>query len=67
MKVHVCGCAECFCTYDNDNDSAEIKPSELTENILCEVGKLAVDWNNLLQRSDHWKHRIDEFMTASVL
>lgn len=40
---------------------------ELTRSIRREVGKLSGQWNNLIDRSDHWKHRLDEYMTVSVV
>ncbi|XP_037038480.1 dystrophin, isoforms A/C/F/G/H isoform X6 [Bradysia coprophila] len=43
--------------------SAEEQNRELTRSILREVGKLSEQWNNLIDRSDHWKHRLDEYMT----
>lgn len=45
--------------------SAEEQNRELTRSILREVGKLSEQWNNLIDRSDHWKHRLDEYMTVS--
>lgn len=45
--------------------SAEEQSRELTRSILREVGKLSEQWNNLIDRSDHWKHRLDEYMTVS--
>ena len=47
--------------------SAEEQTRELTRSILREVGKLSEQWNNLIDRSDHWKHRLDEYMTVSRL
>lgn len=47
--------------------SAEEQSRELTRSILREVGKLSEQWNNLIDRSDHWKHRLDEYMTVSNL
>lgn len=47
--------------------SAEEQSRELTRSILREVGKLSEQWNNLIDRSDHWKHRLDEYMTVSDL
>ncbi|KAJ6635998.1 Dystrophin, isoform D [Pseudolycoriella hygida] len=45
--------------------SAEEQSRELTRSILREVGKLSEQWNSLIDRSDHWKHRLDEYMTES--
>lgn len=38
----------------------------MTRSILREVGKLSEQWNNLIDRSDHWKHSLDEYMTVST-
>ncbi|XP_055715731.1 dystrophin isoform X6 [Phlebotomus papatasi] len=43
--------------------SAEEQSRELTRSIRREVAKLSEQWNNLIDRSDHWKHRLDEYMT----
>ncbi|XP_020813953.1 dystrophin, isoforms A/C/F/G/H isoform X2 [Drosophila serrata] len=43
--------------------SAEEQSRELTRSIRREVGKLSEQWNNLIDRSDNWKHRLDEYMT----
>ena len=45
--------------------SAEEHNRELTRSILREVTKLSEQWNNLIDRSDHWKHSLDEYMTVS--
>lgn len=45
--------------------SAEEQSRELTRNIRREVGKLSEQWNNLIDKSDNWKHRLDEYMTVS--
>ena len=45
--------------------SAEEQSRELTRSIRREVGKLSEQWNNLIDRSDNWKHRLDEYMTVS--
>lgn len=52
---------------DNDSRylSAEESNRELTRSILREVSKLSEQWNNLIDRSDHWKHSLDEYMTVS--
>uniref|UniRef100_A0A1B0C6Z3 Uncharacterized protein n=1 Tax=Glossina palpalis gambiensis TaxID=67801 RepID=A0A1B0C6Z3_9MUSC len=47
--------------------SAEEQSRELTRSIRREVGKLSEQWNNLIDRSDNWKHRLDEYMTVSSL
>lgn len=47
--------------------SAEEQSRELTRSIRREVGKLSEQWNNLIDRSDNWKHRLDEYMTVSQL
>ncbi|XP_055379237.1 dystrophin-like [Condylostylus longicornis] len=47
--------------------SAEEQNRELTRSIRREVTKLSEQWNNLIDRSDHWKHRLDEYMTVSRL
>uniref|UniRef100_A0A1A9X1L7 Dystrophin n=1 Tax=Glossina brevipalpis TaxID=37001 RepID=A0A1A9X1L7_9MUSC len=44
--------------------SAEEQSRELTRSIRREVGKLSEQWNNLIDRSDNWKHRLDEYMTT---
>uniref|UniRef100_A0A1B0D5M8 Uncharacterized protein n=1 Tax=Phlebotomus papatasi TaxID=29031 RepID=A0A1B0D5M8_PHLPP len=44
--------------------SAEEQSRELTRSIRREVAKLSEQWNNLIDRSDHWKHRLDEYMTS---
>lgn len=52
-----------------DSDSrymtADEQNRELTRSIKREVVKLSEQWNNLIDRSDHWKHRLDEYMTVS--
>lgn len=45
--------------------SAEEQNRELTRSIRREIAKLSEQWNNLIDRSDHWKHRLDEYMTVS--
>lgn len=47
--------------------SAEEQNRELTRSILRELTKLSEQWNNLIDRSDHWKHRLDEYMTVSEI
>lgn len=47
--------------------SAEEQTRELTRSIRREVGKLSEQWNNLIDRSDNWKHRLDEYMTVSQM
>ncbi|EDV98610.1 dystrophin isoform X8 [Drosophila grimshawi] len=51
----------------HDSDSrymtAEEQSRELARSIRREVGKLSEQWNNLIDRSDNWKHRLDEYMT----
>ncbi|XP_044313188.1 dystrophin, isoforms A/C/F/G/H isoform X12 [Drosophila rhopaloa] len=51
--------------HDSDSRymSAEEQSRELTRSIRREVGKLSEQWNNLIDRSDNWKHRLDEYMT----
>ncbi|XP_032597642.1 dystrophin, isoforms A/C/F/G/H isoform X13 [Drosophila grimshawi] len=53
----------------HDSDSrymtAEEQSRELARSIRREVGKLSEQWNNLIDRSDNWKHRLDEYMTTS--
>ncbi|XP_017846443.1 dystrophin, isoforms A/C/F/G/H isoform X10 [Drosophila busckii] len=53
--------------HDSDSRymSAEEQSRELTRSIRREVGKLSEQWNNLIDRSDNWKHRLDEYMTHS--
>ncbi|XP_053684970.1 dystrophin, isoforms A/C/F/G/H isoform X6 [Sabethes cyaneus] len=43
--------------------SSEEQSRDLTRSIRREVNKLSEQWNNLIDRSDNWKHRLDEFMT----
>ncbi|KAL7035147.1 hypothetical protein ACKWTF_008245 [Chironomus riparius] len=43
--------------------SAEDQNRELTRSIRREVAKLTEQWNHLINRSDNWKHRLDEYMT----
>lgn len=43
--------------------SAEEQSRELTRSIRREVNKLSEQWNHLIDRSDNWKHRLEEFMT----
>ncbi|XP_037939680.1 dystrophin, isoforms A/C/F/G/H-like [Teleopsis dalmanni] len=52
--------------HDSDSRymSAEEQSRELTRSIRREVNKLSEQWNNLIDRSDSWKHRLDEYMTA---
>lgn len=47
--------------------SAEDQNRELTRSIRREVAKLTEQWNHLINRSDNWKHRLDEYMTVSGL
>ncbi|KRF83665.1 dystrophin, isoforms A/C/F/G/H isoform X23 [Drosophila virilis] len=51
--------------HDSDSRymSAEEQSRELARSIRREVGKLSEQWNNLIDRSDNWKHRLDEYMT----
>ncbi|TDG48702.1 hypothetical protein AWZ03_004814 [Drosophila navojoa] len=52
--------------HDSDSRymSAEEQSRELARSIRREVGKLSEQWNNLIDRSDNWKHRLDEYMTS---
>ncbi|XP_065355052.1 dystrophin, isoforms A/C/F/G/H isoform X8 [Calliphora vicina] len=54
-------------TEAHDTDSryltAEEQSRELTRSIRREVAKLSEQWNNLIDKSDNWKHRLDEYMT----
>ncbi|XP_039438024.1 dystrophin, isoforms A/C/F/G/H isoform X7 [Culex pipiens pallens] len=43
--------------------SAEEQNKELTRSIRREVSKLSEQWNHLIDRSDNWKHRLEEYMT----
>lgn len=54
--------------HDSDSRymSAEEQSRELARSIRREVGKLSEQWNNLIDRSDNWKHRLDEYMTVSL-
>lgn len=54
--------------HDSDSRylSAEEQSRELTRSIRREVGKLSEQWNNLIDKSDNWKHRLDEYMTVSL-
>lgn len=45
--------------------SSEDQNRELTRSIRREVAKLTEQWNHLINRSDNWKHRLDEYMTVS--
>lgn len=45
--------------------SAEEQNRELTRSIRREVIKLSKQWSNLIERSEHWRHRLDEYMTVS--
>jgi hypothetical protein len=47
--------------------SAEDQNRELTRSIRREVAKLTEQWNHLINRSDGWKHRLDEYMTVSLV
>lgn len=38
----------------------------LTRSIRREVTKLTEQWSHLINRSDSWKHRLDEYMTVSI-
>ncbi|CAD6995768.1 unnamed protein product [Ceratitis capitata] len=53
-------------SHDSDSRylSAEEQSRELTRSIRREVAKLSEQWNNLIDRSDNWKHRLDEYMTV---
>lgn len=46
--------------------SAEEQSRELTRSIRRELTKLTEQWNHLINRSDTWKHRLDDLMTVSV-
>lgn len=39
---------------------------ELVRSIRREVGKLAEQWHSLLDRSEHWKRRLDDLVTVSA-
>lgn len=58
-----------FVAAAHDSDSryltAEEQSRELTRSIRREVAKLSEQWNNLIDKSDNWKHRLDEYMTVS--
>ncbi|XP_058463765.1 dystrophin, isoforms A/C/F/G/H isoform X3 [Malaya genurostris] len=43
--------------------STEEQNRELTRSICREVNKLSEQWKQLINRSEKWKHRLDEFMT----
>ncbi|XP_030374140.1 dystrophin, isoforms A/C/F/G/H isoform X16 [Scaptodrosophila lebanonensis] len=53
--------------HDSDSRylSAEEQSRELARSIRREVAKLSEQWNNLIDRSDNWKHRLDEYMTPN--
>lgn len=40
---------------------------ELVRSIRREVSKLGEQWHGLLERSDHWKRRLDDLVTVSDL
>ena len=40
---------------------------ELTRSIRREITKLSEQWNNLIDKSDNWKQRLDDFMTVNYL
>lgn len=46
--------------------STEEQNRELTRSIRREVAKLSEQWNNLIDKSDNWKQRLDDFMTVSA-
>lgn len=46
--------------------SGDDQNRELTRSIRREVAKLTEQWNHLINRSDSWKHRLDEYMTVSL-
>lgn len=56
-----------FTAFDVDSrfSSSEDQNRELTRSIRREVAKLTEHWNHLINRSDNWKHRLDEYMTVS--
>lgn len=58
-----------FCLSAIDSDSrymsTEEQNRELTRSIRREVAKLSEQWNNLIDKSDNWKQRLDDFMTVS--
>jgi hypothetical protein len=60
--------AALFTAFDADSRflSAEDQSRELTRSIRREVAKLTEQWNHLINRSDNWKHRLDEYMTVSL-
>ncbi|CRK92191.1 CLUMA_CG005757, isoform D [Clunio marinus] len=43
--------------------SSDDQNRELTRSIRREVSKLTEQWNHLINRSENWNHRLDEFMT----
>lgn len=45
--------------------TTEEQSRELTRSIRREVAKLSEQWNNLIDKSDNWKQRLDDFMTVS--
>lgn len=55
-----------FTAFDADSRflSTDDQNRELTRSIRREVAKLTEQWNHLINRSDNWKHRLDEYMTV---
>lgn len=47
--------------------SAEEQARELTRSIRREVNKLSEQWNALIERSDAWKHKLDDTANVSIL
>lgn len=66
LCIHA-SCVLLAAAHDTDSRylTAEEQSRELTRSIRREVGKLSEQWNNLIDKSDNWKHRLDEYMTVS--
>lgn len=50
---------------DMGDSAMDEQNRELVRSIRREVSKLSEQWNSLIDRSDHWKRRLDDFVTVS--
>lgn len=51
---------------DMGDSATDEQNRELVRSIRREVAKLSEQWNGLIDRSDHWKRRLDDFVTVSA-
>ncbi|XP_058463771.1 dystrophin isoform X8 [Malaya genurostris] len=64
-ELHVSDTSDSEAAIDSESRymSTEEQNRELTRSICREVNKLSEQWKQLINRSEKWKHRLDEFMT----